>query len=339
MKILIIQLRRIGDILLTTPAVSFLRKKFPEAQIDFLCESMGLEVLKNNPYLNDILIYDKNKPLEQIRIVRQKKYDVIFDFLNNPRTSYLSALSGAKETVGFNSSFRSFLYKKRIPVPKAPEYVPKRKIRMIQEWLGETEQTTDPLTPQLFLINEDEKFALDWMKKENLTSKSFTILVPAHRHPIRAWKGSGFREVGLDLVDRRKEKVFLAWGPGEEDVIAKVRQGIESKLPILPPTHLRQMAAIFKEAKLVVTNDSGAMHLAVAVKVPTVTIYGPTRPIDWNPSLSGDVEAGRIHKVINLIELDCLGCHLSVCPIGHLCMENLNEKKVLEKVDQLLEEN
>jgi ADP-heptose:LPS heptosyltransferase len=101
---------------------------------------------------------------------------------------------------------------------------------------------------------------------------------------------------------------------------------------------MRQMGAIFKNARLLVTNDSGAMHLAVAVDTPTVTIYGPTRPIDWNPSLTK--EAPKNHDVALTAEnVDCLGCHRDSCPVGHLCMTKLDEKTVMEAVNKILEVN
>jgi ADP-heptose:LPS heptosyltransferase len=117
--------------------------------------------------------------------------------------------------------------------------------------------------------------------------------------------------------------------------MADVRKGEEAAIGMLPLTSMREMAAIFKNAALVVTNDSGVMHTAVAIGAPTVTIYGPTRPIDWNPSLAG---VGPLDVALNAAELDCLGCHLEKCPIGHLCMVKLGEDRVLAACEKILNE-
>ena len=82
-----------------------------------------------------------------------------------------------------------------------------------------------------------------------------------------------------------------------------------------------------------VTNDSGAMHLAVAAGAPTVTIYGPTRPIDWNPSLAG---AGPRDRAITANGVSCLGCHLLTCPVGHICMTKLDEARVIAACETVL---
>src|SRR5438105_2536317 len=101
MKILVVQLRRIGDIILSTPVLPYLRKAFPEAEIDYLCEPMGVEVLTGNPYLSKIVTYDRKRPFREIRKIRNRRYDVVIDFLNNPRTALLVALSGAKTRVAY----------------------------------------------------------------------------------------------------------------------------------------------------------------------------------------------------------------------------------------------
>jgi len=304
MKILIVQLRRIGDILLTTPVVWGLRKKFPDAQIDFLVEPMGLSVLETNPDISEVLVYGKTNGLAEIFRIRKRRYDVVLDFLNNPRTSYLTGFSGAKWRVGFKKPLRSFLYNLPVPIPFEPEYVPKRKIRLANEWLKEMAKTAlEPsgLRPRLFLNNEDRQFAEDWIKSEQLQGRSFAIIAPASRRQKRQWRPEGYRSVALSLKDNLKVQAYLVWGPGEEKLVDEIRRGHEDKILALPKTTVRQMAAIIKKSRLLFSTDSAAMHSAVAMGTPTVTIYGPTRPIDWNPSL---VEKKEIPTDIPIVDLE-----------------------------------
>ncbi len=337
MKILVIQLRRVGDILLTTPVLSFLKKAIPNATIDFLSEAGGASVLETNPQLDNLLIYKKGKSWSEIKMVRSKQYDVVLDFMNNPRSALLTGLSGARWRVGFRHSVRSIFYNICLPVPADPEYVPQRKLRLVRYWL-EKAQVPIPVgvsgRPQLYFSRDDEDFATSWFEQEKIRKGNFMVIAPVHRHPIRSWRWEGFRDVGLKLVQDKKLKVYLAWGPGEEELISQVRKGVEDKLGMLPPTSLRQMGAIFKKARLVLTNDSGAMHLAVATGTPTVTIYGPTRPIDWNPSLSQEGSTQDI--VLTASGVPCLGCHLLKCPIGHLCMKQLSEEEIFKACSQIL---
>ena len=101
MRILLIQPRAIGDVLCTTPIINYLKKAIPDARIDFLVEPLGKALLETHPGLNEVLIYDKKKAFQEILRVHRRRYDTVLDFMNNPRTAYLTAFSGASWRVGF----------------------------------------------------------------------------------------------------------------------------------------------------------------------------------------------------------------------------------------------
>ncbi len=339
MKILIIQLRRIGDVLLTTPALRYLKENIPGVEIDMLVEKNCAPALKLNPDLNDVLIYDKSQALKEIRRVRARHYDAVLDFMNNPRTAYLTFLSGARWRVGWRHGVRRVFYNIAVPIPLEPEYVPKRKIRLVKYWMtkaGIVPKSDVSFRPSLFLSSDEKMFSEHWMNAENVNPKGYVVLAPAHRHPIRAWRKEGFRAVALRLREEWGKPVYLAWGPGEEEWMKEVQGEFSSEIKLLPLTSLREMAAIFQNAALVITNDSGAMHTTVGVGTPTVTIYGPTRPIDWNPSLSGEE---CMDKALTAPNVPCLGCHLDQCPVGHICMTRMDEKIVYEAAREILKES
>lgn len=339
MNILVIQLRRIGDILLTTPAVAYLRQVLPGAQIDFLCEPAGLNVLESNKAIRQIHVYASESPLDAIRQVRYRRYDVVIDFMNNPRSRLLTGLSGAKWRVGFAGGPRGWLYNVRMSVLTEPEYVPKRKIRLIQHWLrGMGKAAPDPITVRpVLVVNDDEKkFADQWLKENGLSSRQFAVMAPAQRHETRQWRPQGFAEVGRRLATECLVPVFLGWGPGEENLMKEVQRLSNDSVKLLPPTTMRQMAAIFRHAKFLLTNCSGPMHTAVAVGTPTVTIYGPTRPVDWNPSLA-DAASKETDLVLTADGVPCLGCHLNRdCPSSHACMMKLDADKVFKICQYLI---
>jgi len=347
MKILVIQLRRIGDILLTTPALTYLRSALPEATIHYFCENMGKELIETHSALNAVIATDKSNLLKDIRRVRAEHYDVVIDFMNNPRSRYLTAFSGAALRVGFQKRWRPFFYNLSVPIPKLPEYVPERKIYLVQNFLSKIsakEPLIETSLPSLALSAVDEAFAADWIIKENLRDQPYMILVPIHRHFLksayssstRQWRQEGFQNVGLHFIRNKGMKVYLSCGPGEEELLNEVRLGHEREFSILPRTTLRKTAAIFKKSKLIITNDGGSMHLAVSVGTPTVTIYGPSRPIDFNPSLSKWNKPPILHLAVNASHLPCLGCRLKKCPIGLKCMNELTDGTVIEAAEKLL---
>lgn len=337
MRILLIQLRRLGDILLTTGAISAVKTSFPEATVDFLCEPIGKPILETNPQLSDVLVYQRNRGISEIRRVRKRDYRIVIDFMNNPRSAYLTGLSGAQWRVGFKKFGRSLFYNINAPVPLEPEYVGLRKIRLVNELLntlGKPPCSLNSGRPRIWLNAEDQAFAEQWLKSENLNGRSFVVMAPIHRHPIRQWRLDGFRELGVRIHRDLGVPVYAAWGPGEEGQIHRLCGDSGDLIKPLPPTRYREMGAIFQKARLVVTNDSGAMHLAVAVGTPTVTVYGPTRPIDWNPP----AEPNSQNIAVVAESVACLGCHRGRCPVGHLCMTQLGESDVFRACRLILRE-
>jgi len=165
LKILIVQLRRIGDVLLATPVLEYLKQTIPGVEIDFLVEPAAAPGLLNNPHSNEILIYDPHKSLSEIKRVRRHKYDAVVDFLSNPRSAYITGFSGAKWRVGFKKRLLFLFYNVAIPIPRAPEYVAKRKIRLIREWLksiGREAPESGVYRPEMFLKSEETQYAENW---------------------------------------------------------------------------------------------------------------------------------------------------------------------------------
>jgi len=338
MKILIIQLRRIGDILLSTPVITYLKGIFPDSKIDFLTEEGGVPVLETNPHLHEVLSYDKRHPLREIRKIRSRHYGAVLDFMNNPRSRYLTALSGAKWRAGFDSPLSFLFFNAVLPRQNHPEYVALRKLRLARYWLektGHPSPAAGSYLPEIYFSPEDDGFARDWMRREKLERGKFAFLIPNHRRPIRRWRADGFKDLGLKISRESKLKVYLACGPDEENYINEIRQGHDSELGFVQFHSIRQAGALFQKAALVVANDSGLMHVAVAAGVPTVTIYGPSRPIDWNPSLAAPEENSR-HIVVSAKGVPCLGCHLLKCPVGHICMTYLSVEEVFSACQKIL---
>ena len=136
MNLLLIQLRRIGDVMMTTPAVRALRKAFPEASISFLTESPSDQVYKNNPHLDQLLLYPKNNSildrLKFYRRIRSQNYDCVIDFQGNPRTALLSRISGSGYRIGFDFKGRSWCYHRAIGLPTDSTYSAQHKMNLLE---------------------------------------------------------------------------------------------------------------------------------------------------------------------------------------------------------------
>jgi lipopolysaccharide heptosyltransferase II len=320
MKILLIQLKRAGDVLLTTPVPAMLKKRFPDARIDFLVEKPFAPALENHPDIFRIQIYDRSHVIDSIRRIRAEHYDYIFDFLSSPRSALLVFLSGAARTFGWRVPFWGRFYGQAVSRPKGSKPVIGGKCTLVEPLLGLVPEWTE----RKLYLTEDER---SWAEKAMPDAASAVGIIPTHRKESRRWRQDHFARLAV-LLAQQGCKVWIFWGPGEKVVAEQIKKTV-SAVDLIPEASLRQMAALLERCKFVVTNDNGPMHLAVAVGTPTVTIYGPTDPVCWNPG-------GPQHMAAQAQDVPCLGCNLNSCPFEHECMTHLTPDMVFNLTRQLI---
>lgn len=324
-RVLVIPLRRLGDCLLTTPLLRRLHESVPSARVDVLVEAGARRVFEGNPACSEILEYDPRSAAAWIRRVRARRYDWVIDVLSNPRSALISALSGAPERAGFSVPFWGRTYTVPVVRGAVPEYAASAKMRLLE---GLALRAGVPLRrgsldSEFHTTPEDEACARDWLDSMPGGRQGPLIaLVPTHRRSVRRWTARGFAGLARLLEEHLGARVFLAWGPGEEGQRDEVLSQAAGSLVPLPPLSLGRMAALFRSCGLVIANDNGPRHLAAAMGTSTLTVFGPTRPGDWNPP--GDAR----HASLGVPGLNCLGCNLNRCPYGHECMNWLGPEAV-----------
>jgi ADP-heptose:LPS heptosyltransferase len=318
-SILVVQLRRLGDVILTTPALEALKKKFPDAKLDFLVEAPGAEAVAGHPAIDQVLIYDANSPwsaLDWAFRIRARRYDWVIDFLANPRTALLTALSGAKVKAGPAHVARRWAYNVRMVQSPQACYAALEKVRWLSA-LG-IEPGDAPELPRLVLAQRP-------LKLENIVG-----LVPPSRKETRRWPAPSYARLGRLLRDKHGCRLKVFWGPGEKNLADEVVRGIGAGASAIPET--RSIADLARElavCRVVVGNCAGPKHVALALGVPTVTIHGSSDPASWTP-------AHPDHRFVRLAELPCIGCRLNDCPYNLECMRQLPAELVLPAVAELL---
>lgn len=321
-KILVIQLRRLGDILLTTPVIKVLRKAFPQAQIDFLIEKPFLEIVSGDPYLNNILILEKGflSQLNLIKKVRKEKYDFLFDFLGNPRTAWLSFFSKATKKVGFNFRGRKFAYNIRVERDNRPKYIVDFKLDALRAAGIDISGGRESLS--LVVPFNAQTFADDFFHKNKLDEEKPVIgISPTSRKQTRIWPGKYFAQLADKLIQKYNAKIMFLWGPGEEEKIGEIVSLMKNKPVIIPRVDIKQLAALIGKCNLLIGNDNGPKHIAVAMEVPSITIYGPTQSECWNPP-------ERKHQALKA-DIDCIGCNRNECSSME-CMKKVTPEKIEE---------
>ena len=315
-KILLIQLKRAGDVLVSTPAAEAVKKRFPESRLDFLTLAPFAPLLENNPAIDRVQIYNSQSPSETIRRIRAERYDWVFDFQSSPRSALLVLCSGARRTAGYDVPFWGRVYGTAIRRPGGKRQVSQGKLDFLRAVIPDL---PDASLPKLVLKKAENDWGMEIIAPS--AERPPVGLIPTHRRDSRRWHAESFVALARRL-HHEGAAVWLFWGPGEKEYVQAIqREAPQSKL--IPDTTLRQMAALLKACRLVVTNDNGPMHTAVAVGTPTITIYGPTEPSCWNPG-------GPNHTVVQARDVPCLGCNLNECPFNHECMTHVTADQVLD---------
>ncbi len=325
-KILLIQLRRIGDVLMCTPALRALRSQSPKSYIAFLTERESADLLRFNPYLSELFIWDRNRyrnPFYSIRRfwqVRESHFDTVIDFLGNPRSAYLSFFSGARRKIGYDLTGRRFLYNTIIKNESAPRYAALQKISALFP-LGV--ESTD-IRLDFFIPPQADVFADNFFKENQINHNRLIVSVsPTSRRNFNRWSLERYAQLSDWLISKLEAKVIFVWGPQEKAEVEEVSTHMKEESVISDETKsLFELGAILKRCDLHIGNDNGTKHIAVALGKPTITIYGPHDPVSWTYP---DSSRHRFLKA----EVDCPDCERTKHKCTKLdCLEKITVEDV-----------
>ena len=282
-KILVLQLRRLGDVLLTTPLLRALHHLYPAARIDFLTEPSNHVVLAGNPHLTRVWPYPRSGAVPVVlslsRALAAERYDLSVDTLGDPRSAWIGLLAGAKLRVGFDVRIpRRWSY--HHVVHRDPrKYTVDRKLDLVR-WLGEVPRD---LRPE-YRVPEEARREAKALLGGRLGGRRVAAVSPVSRKAPKRWEPRAFAAVADELAGRGFAILFLC-GPGEEAQVAGVTDAMhrraEAEGPLAPSIPV--LAALIESAAALVGNDNGMKHLAVAVGTPTVTVHTVSRARSWNP--------------------------------------------------------
>lgn len=282
-KILLIQLRQLGDIILTTPMISAIKKALPKSHVAFLSHPMGRVILKGQPDLDEHIVWAEDVSWrDQIKAVQQlraQKFDVAIDFMNNPRSALLCFLSGAKRRIAFRSS-RSFFYNELVEPQRSGLYLPKEKALLLQKLLPD--HTFGDLQPICPFDPQDLAIAQDWLSRFDRTRPRIIISATSRRED-RRWPLERYAALADFCVKSFNAVVIWIWGPGEKPVVEQCQKLCSSQTYISWQTQFREMVALMSEADFFIGNSNGPSHVAVARNIPSLQIHGYSEPESWCP--------------------------------------------------------
>jgi lipopolysaccharide heptosyltransferase II len=340
-RILVVRLSALGDVLLATPAVRALKAAQPQARIDWLTHAAYAPLLEGLPFVDEVVPYrpgDDGGVRGSARLwsrIRGRRYDAVIDLQRKPRTALLSLASGARlmlaahrRTLGGMTA--AGLGRDR---PLRGPHQAQRYMQAIGSLLG---VPVEPGPLQIGLAPKTRAEAdAEVEKLLGGAREPLVALAPGAAHATKRWSPARFAEVGRALCEGGRRELVLVGGPADAAELDALRAGLGA-LPAIDARWLElpALAVLLARCQFVISNDSGPVHLAQAVGVPVVAVFGPTSPERWAPR-------GPQSRAVSL-GLACSPCtnHGGAhCPLGHHdCLRRLDVETVVRAARELVAE-
>jgi heptosyltransferase-2 len=333
-RILIIQTAFIGDVILSTPLIRALRESFPQSFISFLLIPKTYNLLENNPYLDERLVYEKRKGfisfLKIISQIKERSFDLAVIPHRSLRSALLAYWGGIPERIGFNKSAGSALLTQRV-IYRTDVHEVDRNLSLLS---GISDNSSDA-SPELFPSSSDFAYVRKLLLDSSVSDKDKIVgIAPGSVWATKRWLPERFAEVAQFLTERANVKVILLGSEDDRNLCGRIADLMRDKPLILAGrTTLLQSAAVISLCKVILSNDSAPVHMASAMKRPVVAIFGSTIPkFGFAPY--------RVDHVILQKQMDCRPCGIHgkrKCPQKHFgCMKEISTEEVFEAVLSLL---
>lgn len=340
--ILLIQLGDIGDVVLTMPLIRAIKDNYPNNKLMVCVREKALGLVEDSPWIDGVLSVNKQKRTfsEQIkyqwqfiRSLRKCSFDLAIDLRAGTRGAFIAFISGASCRIGrFTGDgllWRNKLFN-HLVVPKDEwaHYEAENNLRFLSCFNLHLEKTQ----PVLFVSSERGKKAAALLEEEKVPEGHFLIAL----HPFSLW---GYKELRqqlcIDIIEYIQNKyaatVVMTGSDDERKRADEVVAACRSKVfNLCGRTSIGDLPGIFKNCRLFIGVDSAALHIAAAVGVPTIGIFGPSSPVSWAPW-------GEKHCVVSK-KLDCLPCREKGCQNSgkSRCIDELSFSEIKESIDQQL---
>jgi lipopolysaccharide heptosyltransferase I len=327
-KILIVRLGALGDVVHTIPAAAALRAAHPDARIDWLVEGKHRAILELVPAIDEIIAIDTRTLggwIEAVRRLRARAYDIALDFQGLMKSAVFARASGAPRVAGFSiwhlreKGARPFY--SETDDGEEDVHVVAKNLHLLRVLGIETTAITFPLAHR-------PSPAADAVRQT--IGDRYALINPGAAWPNKRWSSSRFGEVAAFLRDVRGLPSIVLWGPGEQALAQEVVDCSSGAARVAPATEIADLVALSRGAALMVSGDTGPLHIAAAVGTPSIGIYGPTNPHRNGPWDPRDVMVSRF---------EVCACHYQrQCRVADWCLDRLGVAEVTAAIQQRMAE-
>lgn len=345
--ILIVKLSAIGDVMHTLPALNALRRHYPNAHITWLVEEAAADLIKGHPALDRVLVSRRKSWIKGLRSAQWRQhlreiiafardlrdcyYDMVFDFQAALKGAAWVALARGGRKIGFGRGLEhqecSYLVlNERIPAVSMEIHALDRGMLMLKA-VGVPCHVIEyrlPITPAHHL--QAQTLLAEWGLGPG---QPFVVITPMAKWETKLWDQHKFAEVADRIQNDFGLPVVFTGSPEDERHINSILDHMKTKpVTLAGRTDLMASAALLQRAELMITTDTGPMHMAAAVKTPTVVLFGPTAPWRTGPH-------GKGHRIVRA-NLACSPCFKRRCPVRPTCMAAIRVDEVMAAVTGLL---
>ena len=285
-EILIIRLRSLGDLVLETPAITALKSWRPDLRISVLVEPRFSAVLEGNPAIAELLC-SRRSTIETARILRARRFPIVFNQHGGPRSAILTGFSGAPRRVGWKGHQYSFVY--NVQLPDAHAFYGADAVHTVEHRISQfywTGLPRGPIPNACVFLQPDaaESIARKLAGKGIAPGAPYAVLQPGARLPGMRWPVARYAEIARWLRERHGISSVVNLGAGDAEIANEARREMRDRAIIPdPPLDIRELIALIASARIFIGNDSGPMHLAAALQRPSVAIFSVTDPVQWHP--------------------------------------------------------
>ncbi len=319
MKILIVKLGALGDVINTFPAVIRLKKHF-KAEIHWLAAPLSFPLINNHPFVDRVILFDKNRKhglAETITEIRKQTYDITFDFQRTLKSGFFCLISKSRQKIGFDRK-RCKEFTWLYPFTRIPPSDPGK--HMLEQYLDFTDFLGIEKADITWEISLPDSIDI------NLPDRYIVLNIGATKK-ANLWQAEKFADLAELIYDKTKIMSVLTGG-GKEDIKRGLRIEAlagESVINLVGKTSITELAGIIARCEVVVSCDTGPMHLSVALGKKTIALFGPSDPVRTGP-YRGEV----IKKSIS-----CSPCNRRKCH-DPICMAMITPDDVFSKISELL---
>lgn len=327
----------LGDLVMATPILTDLRNQWPQAEITVICQGALGAVIQEDPHIDQFITFKGSSASQgnltaanYASFLQKEKYDLGILLTNSFSSAWYFWKGKVKQRVGFRGNWRRFLLTHAVPFPENRDT--QHLVNTYKNLLAPLGIPHSTTKPQLYLTENELEQAAQLLKQLGITSQDFIIGVNpgAAYGSAKCWLPERFKELTHQLLKHPTVKILYFGDKNGQLLVDQICCNMpERVINLAAKTQLRQLIALIQKCHLFLTNDSGPMHVASALDVPLVALFGSTSDQTTGPYHNGLV----IHK-----HVACSPCYKRQCPIDFRCMKQITVDEVYQSLQRWMKE-